>query len=118
MKQTPLKRRVPISKKGRKGKGAIGENEVRDILIAHGYLGCRRNFASGGYGGGDLIGVPGYSIEVKRHETTKPWEWYEQAKEAASPTETPVVAFRRSRSPWMALLSLEDLLGLMEASQL
>lgn len=118
MKRTPLKRNVPISKRGRKTKGAIGENEVKAILVAHGFPLCRRNFASGGQGGNDLIGVPGYGIEVKRQETTKPWEWYEQCKEAASPTETPVVVFRRSHSDWMALLSFEDLLGIMEAAAL
>lgn len=118
MKQTPLRRRVPISKKGRKTKGQIGENEVKAILIAHGFPLCRRNFASGAAGGNDLIGVPGYGIEVKRQENTKPWEWYEQCKEAASPTETPVVVFRRSRSDWMALLSFEDLLGVIRESQL
>lgn len=117
MKQTPLKRKTPISKKGRRGKGAIGENEVKDILIAHGYGDVRRNFASGGYGGSDLIGFHGYALEVKRQETTKPWEWFEQVKEAASPTETPVVVFRRSRSEWMALLTFEDLLGIIKASE-
>lgn len=118
LKRTPLKRNVPISKKHRKTKGQNGEREVQEILRAHGFHECRRNFASGGQGGNDLIGVPGYGIEIKFQETTKPWEWYEQCKEAASPTETPLVVFRRSRSPWMALLSFEDLLGIMEAAAL
>ncbi len=118
LKRSPLKRKTPISKKGRKTKGDRGEREVKDILLAHGFDACDRNVAQRTRGGSDMIGVEGYGIEVKFHEVTKPWEWYEQAVEMARPTETPVVAFRRSRSQWMALISFEDLLGLMEAERL
>ncbi len=117
MKQTALKRRVPISKKHRKTKGAKGENELLEISRPV-WPQMRRNFMSGAQGGSDFVNTPGYAVECKWHETTRPWEWYEQAKEAASPTDTPVVVFRRSRSPWMALLSYEDFLGLVQASQL
>lgn len=116
MKQTPLKRRVPISKKYRKTKGQNGEREVVE-MSRHVWPRIRRNFASGAAGGSDFTGTPGYALEAKFQETTKPWEWYEQCREAASPTETAVVVFRRSRSDWMALLRYEDLLGLIEEAQ-
>ncbi len=117
LKRTPLRRNVPISKKHRRTKGANGERELVEIS-RHVWPSMRRNFMSGAQGGSDFTGTPGYGVEAKFQETTKPWEWYEQAKEAASPTDVAVVAFRRSRSPWMALLSYEDFLGLVEAASL
>lgn len=113
MKRTPLKRKVPISKKHRKTKGAIGENELIPICRRV-WPEMRRNFMSGAQGGSDFVNTPGWAVEAKRQETTKPWAWYEQCQEAASQTEIPLVVFRRNHSDWMALLSLDDLLGIIE----
>src|SRR5207253_3178036 len=52
-------------------------------------------------------------IESKRHETARPWAWYEQASSEAPAGAVPVVAFRRSRSPWLALIALDDLARLL-----
>jgi hypothetical protein len=51
--------------------------------------------------------------EVKRTETCRPWAWYEQASSEAPAGAVPVVAFRRSKSPWLALIELEDLARLL-----
>lgn len=117
MKRTPLKRNVPISKKHRRTKGANGEREIAE-LARRVWPDMRRNFMSGAQGGSDFTGTPGFAVEAKFCETTRPWEWYEQAKDAASPTDAPLVVFRRSRSEWMALLSFQDLLELIELSRL
>lgn len=96
-----------------RSKGNRAEREVIEILKAHGWP-ARRNFMSGGYGGADIIGgPPGTSIEVKMVERLNIWAAVEQCKQAASPTDIPVVAFRRSHHEWMACLPLEDLLGLL-----
>jgi Holliday junction resolvase len=100
-----------------KGKGNAGEREVIDIFNAHGWN-ARRNFASGGYGGNDLLGVAGYAIEIKRQERLNIHAAYAQCLAAASPTETPVVVCRRSREPWMAYLELAHLIPLMKAVEL
>jgi hypothetical protein len=107
-------------KRGRasKNKGNRAELEVQKIAQAHGFDGCRRNFGSGSRGGGDLIGIPGVSIECKRVEKLNVHAAFEQASRAAQPTETPVVAFRRSHGPWLAVLELSELMALLKLRDL
>ena len=50
-------------------------------------------------------------IEAKDHATLKMKEWYRQAREGASPTETPVVVYRQDGDV-MAAIKYEDLLDL------
>lgn len=116
-RRTPLKRREPISKKHRKTKGQRGEREIVE-MSKRVWPSIRRNFGSGSQGGSDFTGTPGYALEGKWQEKCTIWPWIEQCHEAASPTETPVVVFRRSRSRWYACLPYEDFLALVEASQL
>lgn len=85
------------------------------MLRAAGWTSARRNFASGGQGGADVInGPPGTSIEVKRCETVRIWQWIAQCEAAASPTEIPIVMFRRNRSQWYAVLPTDELLALLK----
>ena len=51
--------------------------------------------------------------EVKRQETARPWAWWEQASTEAPPGTIPVVHFRRNRSPWLAMLGMDALIGLL-----
>lgn len=103
--------------RGSRTKGGIGEREFLQLLREAGFTDVRRNFMSGGAGGSDVIGVPDHSIEVKRCETVKIWQWAEQAQAAARPTETTVVAFRRSRSPWYAVVRAEDYFAMVRELQ-
>lgn len=97
-----------------KGKGNEGEREVIQLLREHGWGFARRNFASGGQGGADIINGPAdTSWEVKRCEQARIWAWLEQAKAAARPTETPVVAFRRSYGDWHVAIPLDEYLSLL-----
>lgn len=98
-------------------KGLEGEREVAAIWRKHGFE------VRGLSGEGDhtvivpksLPHAPYYRLhsEVKRCETARPWTWYEQASSEAPAGAVPVVAFRRSRLQWLALLSLEDLARLL-----
>lgn len=54
-----------------------------------------------------------YSFECKNQETTKVYQWYEQAKADAGAMEKPIVIFKRNYSQPMALLSASDLIDLI-----
>lgn len=91
-------------------KGKRGEREVANILKEYGYDAHRGQQFSGKNGDADVVGMDGYHLEVKFQETTKVWDWYTQSRMDARVGEVPIVVYRRSRSPWMVTLSLEDFL--------
>jgi hypothetical protein len=94
------------------------------VLQAHGFD-ARRTPNSGGLAWrGDIAGVPGYVLEVKRTEQIRVPEWLRQAYAAARAGEIPVVVFRRSsrqnaaEGDWHAIVSLEELARLLEVDRL
>lgn len=105
--------RVTLSHTGRRAKGVRGEREVADLLRAHGFQ--VRGFESGG----DTLAI-GHGltlqVETKLQETCRPWLWGEQALADALPGTLPLVAMRRSRSQWFALVPLVTLLETFESS--
>jgi Holliday junction resolvase len=106
-------RRTPLRAQPQ-GKGNRGEREVIDLLHRFGWKYARRNLLSGGLGGGDIVeGPEATCFEVKYVERTSIWEWWAQAKAAAKPTDTPVLAFRRNRSEWLCVVPLDDLLEML-----
>lgn len=101
--------------KRERAKGVRGELEVRDVFRLAG-LPCERTPNSGGLMlKGDLLGDVPAHVEVKWQETARPWLWFEQARADAPAGVMPVVAFRRSRSPWLALVQLDQLAALLAA---
>jgi len=94
-------------------KGRDGEAEVRRLAVAAGLV-------AQPFGGREdqpdtLLFAGGrkpIALEVKRQETARPWAWWEQASANAAGM-TPVVAFRRSRSEWLAIVQLSELLELL-----
>jgi hypothetical protein len=104
--------------RGARTKGGQGEREVVELCHEAGFEHARRNFQSGGKGGGDIVNVGDTHLEVKRCETVKVWQWICQAEAEARPTDVPVVAFRRSRSGWYGVLPLEDLLPLLKLREM
>lgn len=96
-------------------KGRKGEAEVLHALGDGGFTirGLER--------GGDHIAL-GYGlvlhVESKRQETTRPWLWHEQSQRDTPEGAHGVVAFRRSRSPWLAQLELSDLLTMIRHAYL
>ena len=99
--------------KMQRNKGAQFEREVADSVSDWLGIDCKRKLGAA-RDGGDDIQVGPFRIECKRHETTKVWEWYEQARSnSKAGEEIPVVVFRRSRSEAMALVSFADFMRLM-----
>jgi hypothetical protein len=105
-----------------RAKGLAGEAEVRAIYEAAGFT-VRGLEGTGDHLavvdalplGAELAGVPTMRrrllvhSEVKRQEVARPWQWWEQAEAEAPPGALAIVAFRRNRSPWLALANLEHL---------
>jgi len=101
-----------------KSKGNRGELAVLEIYRRFGWS-PRRNWMSGGQGGGDIIeGPPGTSTEVKWQNSISIWACLEQARNGASPTDIPILAFKRDRSDWYAAIPLEDLCDLLKRAEM
>ena len=108
-----LERRKPLRAQPR-SKGNRAEREIIDMLHRFGWKGARRNFQSGGQGGGDVINGPtDVHIEVKHREACRIWQWIEQAQSEARPTDTPAVFFRRNRSTWWVCVPADSYLSLL-----
>lgn len=99
-------------------KGANGEREVMAILRDHGYPVERGGTQSFGQRP-DLYGLDGVHLEIKRSERAKIWEWMQQSQKDAQRfgDGVPTVIFRRSRSPWMVCMKLEDWLNIFQAAK-
>ena len=102
-------------------KGSRGELEVAKIFGAHGFTNVRRTPNSGGLSiKGDLIGLDGYSVEVKRCERLAIPAWLRQAHRDAPASNTPLLVFRTSATlksdplgRWHVCLPLEDFASLL-----
>lgn len=99
-------------------KGREAEHELSELLRARGYdarPGRALNYGTEP----DVTGIPGIHIEVKRCERLEVEKWYRQASEDANRMKdgTPAVIFRRSRKPWMILMSLDDFLTKISPSE-
>lgn len=92
-------------------KGAAAEREVANILKEWGYEARRGQQFSGGSDSPDVLGLPGYHIEVKRTERTDIYGWLEQSKRDNGNSENvPVVVHRKNKEDWVVILSLTDFL--------
>lgn len=93
-------------------KGKAGEREVAKILKDRGYDARRGQQYCGAAGDADVIGLPKIHLEVKRTETCRLYDYYEQAEYDAKKGEIPVVVHRQSRKNWLAIMDFEDFLDL------
>ena len=90
-------------------KGRAGELELARILQGYGYDVQPGRVQS--YGEvPDLSGLPGVHIKCKRNERLNVPEAMAQAVRDANRFQdgAPAVFFRRSRSPWLVVMKLED----------
>ncbi len=118
MKRSPLARRTSLARKP-KAKGNRYELRIRERLREAGWGSSKRNLQSGGQGGGDVIeAIPGYSIECKNVESLNIWKALEQSEAAGSPTDTPIVIFKRNGTRDYVALPLDDFIPLVQASEL
>ena len=99
------------AKSQRKGRG--GELELAQVLQEYGY--DVRPGRAQSYGTTpDITGLSGIHIECKRAERLQPYDWMAQAERDANRFQdgAPAVFFRRSRSPWLVVMKLEDWMDL------
>mgnify|MGYP007101879398 CR=1 FL=1 len=95
-------------------KGRAAERELAEILCGYGYAakpGRALNYGSEA----DVIGLPGFHLEVKRCERLQLPAWIEQAERDAERMQdgVPVVIFRQNRQPWRVCLKLSEFLSLL-----
>lgn len=100
-----------------KHKGKRGELEVAAILREHGYNARRGQQYSGASGDPDVVGLPGYHIEVKFREHLNIFEAMEQSRGDAKPGEIPVVIHRKSREKWLITMDLEQWLDSIQGGE-
>lgn len=98
--------------KASRDKGARGEREWAHFCREQGYN-CYRTAQYRGNTGaaGDVEGLPGIHIEVKRTEALRPWDYMTQAIHDAAESGSgavPVVAWRRNGYPWLVIMTAED----------
>lgn len=99
-------------------KGKRGEREVAKIFKDAGYTEARRTSQYCGKTGdaSDVTGVPGIHLEVKYVEREQVRSWMAQATrdaEAAGGGDIPAVVHRKTHSPWLVTLSLEDFIKIL-----
>jgi len=101
------------SRAGRKSrtKGAVGERELAQFLRDHGCVARRGRQFQGSDDSPDVVcDLPGFHFECKRVESGNPYKWLAQATNDAG-LKVPVVAHRRNKGHWIAILSLSDFLN-------
>lgn len=96
-------------------KGKRGEQEFANYLKKRGVKARRGQQYSGGGDSPDVVhDIPGVHFEVKRVEKLELHKAMAQAKaDRKTPEHMPVVAFRRNRGKWVAILPMDDLLKLI-----
>lgn len=96
--------------KASRDKGKRGEREVAQILREHGYDAHRGQQYKGGADSPDVVGLPGFHIEVKRTEQARVYDFMEQAKAESAVDEIPIVIHRQNNKEWVVFMTLDDLL--------
>ena len=103
-----------------RAKGQAGERELAALLRTITGLDVQRRVRQH-VGDSDLLGLPGWAIEVKRHkEATHAVieSWWTQTVRQAGP-HRPALFYREDRQPWRAVWSLNgttDYAGTVEAA--
>jgi Holliday junction resolvase len=99
-----------------RNKGKAGERELARVLTAAGFPATRGQQHRGGPGSPDVLcpSLPGVHFECKRTECLSLYDAVDQARAGAG-ARLPIVAHRRNARPWLAILDLGDLLGLLRA---
>ncbi len=107
-----------------KSKGKRGEREIANLLKEHGFTSARRTAQFCGKSGdaSDVVGLPGYHVEVKYVERLNLWTAVDQAERDSKAHEestgeklTPVIFFRKRGRHWLVCLDAEKFLELVKA---
>lgn len=96
-----------------KNKGKRGELEVAHILQDRGFDARRsQQYCGATEDAADVVGLPGYHIEVKRCENIRLMDWIRQAERDAGEN-VPLVVFRQSHEKWRVVLDFETFLEII-----
>ena len=109
---------VVLTGKTSQRKRRTGELELARFLQGYGYDVQPGRAVS--YGATpDISGLPGIHIECKRAEQLRPYDWMAQAERDAVRfgDGLPAVFFRRSRSPWLVTMRLQDWMSLYQKTK-
>lgn len=100
-------------------KGKRGEREFAKLCRDMGYDTHRTAQFRGNTGAaGDVEGLPGIHVEVKRTEALKVWDYMAQSIHDAAESgkgKIPVVAWRRNDHAWLMILRAEDFFTIYRA---
>lgn len=100
-------------------KGARGELELAGLLREHLGADVARNLMQSREGGADLLGVPGWAIEVKRAVRPRISEWWLQAcSQAEMAGQRPALFYRLDRQPWRVVIALRHVATGFESAPL
>jgi len=89
-------------------KGKRGEREWAAICRDHGYDARRGQQFCGADGSADVVGVPGFHMEIKRVQALNIHAAMKQAENDARDGEIPIVAHRKNNTPWLVTMRAED----------
>lgn len=106
---------VNMGKINSKQKGNRGEREVAKLLRDYGYVKARRGQQfQGSPESPDVVGFPGFHVEVKHVERLNVYEALEQAFRDAGEDDTPIVFHRKNKVSWRVTMDAEDFLKLLD----
>lgn len=89
-------------------KGASGERELAGLLRERLGLEMTRNLDQCRVGGANLLGLTGWSVEIKRAARSRITAWWDQCcAQAATDGKRPVLFYHLDRQPWRAVLALK-----------
>jgi hypothetical protein len=97
-------------------KGKVGEREAAALIREHTGWDAQRRVRQHD-GDSDLLGVPGWTCEVKRHRTATPADiaaWWAQAV-AQAVSDLPVLFYRLDRREWRAVWPVAPLLQIQRS---
>lgn len=104
-----------------RNKGKAGEREFAALCRAEGYEAQRTAQNRGKTGdAGDVEGLPGIHVEVKRVEAFALWDALAQSKRDAAADKRgglPIVAHRRNNCPWVIVMDARDWFTLYRAAE-
>lgn len=90
---------------GQRAKGHAAENEVCKILSEKFGYKVKRNLDQVRNGGADIIDVPPFAVEVKRHQVLNIPAWWKQAlSQTTDSNPIPVLLYRQNGKPWMCCI--------------
>jgi hypothetical protein len=104
--------------KMQRSKGQVGEREAAALIQALTGWEVRRRVRNAA-GDSDLVGVPGWSVEIKRYASASRADiatWWQQCVTQAG-NELPVLFYRLDRADWRGVWPLAVNLRLQQAQQ-